>query len=236
MPVWEPRGENVTYLSNRNGNFDVWSKRADGVGEPELLLDLDVDLFKIEWSPDGEWLLLQTVPGDVLGYRPGESAEPIPLLAEAHLEREPEVSRDGRWLAYVSNETGRNEIYVRPFPDVNAGRWQVSSQTGRNPRWAHSGRELYFVEDRAEAAMWVVGVQAAASFAFDAPVLLFGSPGQWSGAAETGQTYDIAPDDQRFLIGRRGSGTTTGGGDDGVAEAPTVLVNNFFEELVRLVP
>jgi hypothetical protein len=83
--------------------------------------------------------------------------------------------------------------------------------------------------------MWVVGVQAAARFAFDAPALLFASPGQWSGAVETGQTCDVAADDQRFLIGRIASGPTVGG-DDSVAGAPTVLVNNYFEELERLVP
>ena len=92
MPVWEPGGRDVTFLSDRNGNFDVWSKPADGTGEAELMLDLDDSLFKIEWSPDGAWLLLQTVGGDVLGYRPGEDGEPTPLLGEAYFEGEPAVS------------------------------------------------------------------------------------------------------------------------------------------------
>ena len=234
MPVWEPGGLNVTFLSNRNGNFDVWSKPADGTGEAELILDLDDSLFKIEWSPDGAWLLLQTVGGDILGYRPGEDGEPTPILREAYFEGEPAVSPDGRWIAYASDETGRLEVYVRPFPDVGAGRWQVSSQGGRLPGWAHGGRELYFIENRGGGAMWVVEVESAATFTHGTPAVLFESPGQWSGSAQTGNTYDIAPDDQRFLIATQGR--VDGGGQDGDAGPARVLVNNFFEELKRMVP
>ena len=235
MPVWEPGGRDVTFLSNRNGNFDVWSKPADGTGEAELILDLDDSLFKIEWSPDGAWLLLQTVGGDVLGYRPGEDEEPTLLLGEAYFEGEPAVSPDGRWIAYASDETGRLEVYVRPFPDVGAGRWQVSSQGGRLPGWAHGGRELYFTENRQGTAMWVVEVESAATFTFGTPAVLFEPPGGWSGTALTGNAYDIAPDDQRFLIATQGR-VDGGAGQDGDGGPARVLVNNFFEELKRMVP
>ncbi len=235
MPVWEPGGRDVTFLSNRNGNFDVWSKPADGTGEAELILDLDDSLFKIEWSPDGAWLLLQTVGGDVLGYRPGEDGEPTPLLEEAYFEGEPAVSPDGRWIAYASDETGRLEVYVRPFPDVGAGRWQVSSQGGRSPGWAHGGRELYFSEVRGGGgAMWVVEVESAASFTHGTPAVLFESPVQWYYRPPIGNPYDIFPDDQRFLIATQGR--VDGGGQDGDLGQARVLVNNFFEELKRMVP
>ena len=144
MPVWEPGGGNVTYLSDRNGNFDVWSKAADGTGTPELVLDLEENIYGIRWSPDGEWLLLWTAEMDILGYRPGGDGEPTRLLAEPYDELDPAISPDGRWIAYASNETGTNEVYVRPFPDVSAGQWQVSSRAARYPRWANGGGALYF--------------------------------------------------------------------------------------------
>ena len=232
MPVWEPGGRNVTYLSDRNGNFDVWSKAADGTGEPELLLDLDEDLRNIDWSPDGEWLLLWTAGNDILGYRLGEDSEPTRLLAETYNEFDPAVSPDGRWIAYASNETGADEVYVRPFPDVSAGRWQVSSEPARYPRWAHGGRELYFQEDGPQPSVWMVEFETTEIFRPGAPSLLFESPGGWSGSALFGVPYDVADGDERFLIPLLAGSA----GGDGAAAPSLVLVNNFFEELTRLVP
>ena len=133
MPVWAPGGRDVTFLSDRGGNLDVWSKPADGTREPELLLDLDASLATVDWSPDGEWLLVRTSTGsldtserNILAWRPGVDSVPVPLFRSDYREIKPTVSPDGRWIAYASYETGRYEIYVRPFPDVSAGRWQVS--------------------------------------------------------------------------------------------------------------
>jgi Tol biopolymer transport system component len=231
MPVWEPGGVNVTYLSNRNGNFDVWSKAANGAGPAELLLDLDVDIYNIDWSPDGEWLLLWTAEDDILGYRPGQDSEPIPLLAEAYDELDPTVSPDGRWIAYVANQTGANQVYVRPFPNVSDGLWQVSNQTARYPRWAHNGRELFFQDDPAQPSMRMVEYEATDVFRFEAPVLLFDSPG-WSGSQPFGEPFDVEPGDERFIIAVNAGSV----GGDAESGPRFVLVNNFMEELKRLVP
>ena len=231
MPVWEPGGRNVTYLSDRNGNFDVWSKAADGSGEPELLLDLDENLRNIDWSPDGEWLLLWTAQNDILGYRPGEDSEPTPLLAETYEEFDPAVSPDGRWIAYASDETGVDQVYVRPFPDVGAGRWQVSSEPARYPRWAHGGRELYYQDTGAGPSMWVVEFVTTEVFQFAAPVLLFEPPG-WVGSGLFGEAYEVEDGDERFLVPVQAGSA----GGDAAAAPEVVLVNNFFEELRRLVP
>jgi len=231
MPVWEPGGRNVTYLSDRNGNFDVWSRAADGTGQPELILDLDEDLLKIDWSPDGEWLLLWTVQDDILGYRPNEDGEPVPLLAEAYDEFDPAVSPDGRWIAYVSNETGINQAYVRPFPDVSGGKWQVSAFDARYPRWAHGGRELYYQDSGAAPSMWMVEYEATEVFEFGAPILLFESPG-WTGSAPFAEAYDIERGDERFIISVNAESVF----GDGPAGPRFVLVNNFFEVLNHLVP
>ncbi|MFV1988760.1 MAG: hypothetical protein ACC682_15920 [Gemmatimonadota bacterium] len=228
MPVWEPGGLNVTYLSDRNGNFDVWSRSADGTGEPELLLDLEEDLLSVHWTPDGEWLILWTAEQDVLGYRPGTDSVPTPLLAESYDELDPVVSPDGRFIAYASDETGSNEVYVRPFPNVNGGQWQVSSRSARYPRWANGGGELYFQDNGASPSMWMVEVETSDVFRYGAPALMFESPG-WTGSGPFAEAFEVARGDDRFLI----AASADVGGLDGPR---FVLVNNFVEVLNRLVP
>jgi Tol biopolymer transport system component len=87
---------------------------------------------------------------DIWALRVGDDTRPRPLLVERWDEEAPALSPDGRWLAYVSNETGRREVFVRPFPDVESGKWQVSTAGGVSPVWAHSGRELFFVSGAEE--------------------------------------------------------------------------------------
>jgi len=238
MPVWSPGGREVTYLSDRNGNQDVWRRPADGTREAELVIDIDQDIATVDWSPDGEWLFLRTSAGtaataqrNILAYRPGTDTEPVPLFAGSYRELNPALSPDGRWIAYASDETGRYEIYVRPFPDVGAGRWQVSINGGRNPHWAHSGRELFFQGQSQE----MMGVAIAPGPAFDAgtPQLLFEASPQWEAGNLNGVYFAVHPDDQRFLIASRSVGSSA---DEGTAPPPVILVNNFFEELKARVP
>ena len=238
MPVWAPGGRDVTFLSDRNGNHDVWSKPADGTREAELLLDIDADLATIDWSPDGEWLLLRSSTGsrttserDVLGLRPGVDSVPTPLLAAEYREVGPDVSPDGRWIAYASDETGRYEIYVRPFPDVSAGRWQVSVDGGRSPKWAHSGREIFFQGPDLE--MMGVEVEADSGFRTESPVVLFEGDDRWLNENLTGTFFDVSPDDQRFLVA---AVVQEGSEESGPPLPRFILVHNFFEELRRLVP
>jgi serine/threonine-protein kinase len=232
MPVFDPRGGSVTYLSDRNGDFDVWSKPADGSGQPELLLDLETSIHSFGWSPDAEWLVAWTAADDVVAYRPGEDGEPTPLLAEGYDEFDPAISPDGRWIAYASDETGSDQIYVRPFPDVTSGRWQVSSEPARYPRWAHDSRTLYYQDTGASPAMWKVEYAADRIFEPGPPVRIFGAPPGWTGSAQFGESYEIAPDDEGFIIAVSG-GSSLGEGD---ARSRVVLVNNFMEELKRRVP
>jgi serine/threonine-protein kinase len=140
-------------------------------------------------------------------------------------EQSAEVSPDGRWLAYTSNESGRDEVYVRPFPDVEKGRWQVSTGGGAWATWARSGGELFF---RNGAALMAVPVQIAQSFAAGNPKVVF------EGAYTTpqgGRPYDVSPDGRRFLMIKEGA--AAGGG---APQAQIILVQNWLEELQRLVP
>jgi serine/threonine-protein kinase len=147
-PAWSPDGRHVSYGSLRDGDWNFWIKRSDGSGPEELLLDLDRNVWGMEWSHDGEWMIISVdgPPGtdDILALRVGHDSVPVPVIAEAFDEFEPDLSPDGRWLAYVSNESGRNEVYVRSFPNTGDGKWQVSTNGAVEPVWGSDGRVLYF--------------------------------------------------------------------------------------------
>jgi serine/threonine-protein kinase len=229
MPRWTADGEYVTFLSSRGGDLDVWTKRADGTGEASLLYDHETLLAQGFWSPDGEWLLARTggvggVEGgrDILVLRPGTEEPPMTLLATEFDEWAPEFSRDGRWIAYQSTETGENEIFVRPFPDVESGKWQVSSGGGAAPLWSHSGTELFYWTPAGELV--AVEIETDAGFRAGASRVLFDLNGTEYRIPGVAGQYDITSDDQQFLIMRRA-------GTDAATLNELIVVENWFQEL-----
>jgi len=237
-PVWRPGTDEVTWVGGGQLT-QVWTKRANGVGEGKLLVEAKQQFATIGWSPDGTWLLLRTVGPrggeggrDVLGFRPGTDTVPMSLLADStYDELHPDVSLDGRFIAYQSTETDRHEIYVRPFPDVTAGKWQVSVSGGRLPRWSPLGNELFFQGPNGE--MMAARVRMKPSFQADAPVRLFEGDADWMSGGITGHIFVVAPDGQRFLMART---MPAPGQDNEQARVRAVLVNNFIEELKAKVP
>jgi serine/threonine-protein kinase len=159
-----------------------------------------------------------------------------PLIRTPYSERNAEISPNGHWLAYESDESGREEIWVRPFPDVNAGRWQVSTGGGRQPLWARNGRELFFRgSDGSVIAVQVENVDRGArgaGFSWGPPsVVLQGRTYFFYNAGLLGRSYDVSSDGQRFLMIEAGSGV------DAASERPSiVVVQNWTEELKRLAP
>jgi hypothetical protein len=168
-----------------------------------------------------------------MGFRPGVDSAAVPLVATPEFsEVSPDLSPNGRWLAYASNQTGRYEVYVRPFPNVDSTRVTVSREGGQQPRWAHSGEELFFLD--AEGRLVAAQVRADEVFQVSSSRALFQAFPEFfsvsDGALTAGMdTWDVAPDDQRFVMLRQGTASV---GDAG----RVVLVQNFFEELKRLVP
>lgn len=234
FPVWQPGTSNVTFLSNRNGNYDVWSRRADGAGDAKLVLDAKEDLFSAVWSPDGKYVLLQTAAdkGDILTFRPGVDSVPTTLFHSEFREGNPAVSPDGHWIAYDSDRSGRYEVYVAPFPDVNSGRKQVSIEGGWHPKWAHGGRELFFEASGATHFLMSVEIQTSPILVVGRPVLVFPMSPAYYGSATVGEVYDFTTDDQRFLFARRPELADSGG----ATRPDVVLVNNFAQVLKRMVP
>jgi serine/threonine-protein kinase len=207
-PEWSPDGRYVYYHRQGStvGDGDVWRRRSDGTGEAELVLDLERSVWEIQQPADSSMTVVRFgVPPtrDIYLYRrgvgPGDSSL-TPLAASDRFEENGvALSPDERWIAYASNESGRYEIYVRPFPDASGGRWQISSDGGNEPRWAHSGRELFY--RREDGGLVAVAVEARGSgFAAGEQRVLFQADGFLTNLAYS--NYSVAPDDRRFLFMR----------------------------------
>jgi serine/threonine-protein kinase len=220
-PVWSRDGRTITYVSNRSGERAIWRRPADGSGTAESLFARPGrPVQDARWHPDDRTLLFREGPAgatqrDIGMLVPGRDTTPTMLLTTTFNESTPRLSPDGRWLAYVSDESGRREVYVRPFPGP-AGRWQVSTDGGTQPLWAHSGREIFY--RAADGALIAADVRAGATFEVGARRRLF-STTMFDGDADY-TTYDVTPDDRRFLFIRQAGGTRE-----------LVVVLNWFEEL-----
>ena len=238
-PRWTSDGERVTFVSDRETDLEVWSKRWDGTGEAELVFDYEGRIPEGFWAPDGEWFVFRTAGLDTEGLqgdrgigaiRPGLDEAPQALIATQYIEQGAALSPDGRWLAYSSNETGREEVFVRPFPDVESGKFPVSREGGMRPRWARNGRELFFVGGTPnDRVMMVATVETSPGFRVGSLESLFEIGPEYL-ISGVGDFYDVDPQDDRFLMGRIYTG------DAEAADASLVLVQNFFEELKARVP
>ncbi|MCH7716880.1 MAG: protein kinase [Gemmatimonadetes bacterium] len=219
-PRWTPDGRAVTFVSNRAGGFgaqSVYVRRADGSAPAEPLVNHDRLVFDGSITEDGAWFVARVgFGGDIVGYQISGDSAPVLLVATNATEATPAVSPDGRWLAYVSDESGNNEVYVRPFPNTGDGRTQVSTAGGEAPRWARDGRHLFY---RSTSRNELVAVEVipgpGPTLAVSEPEVLF------SLDAYVIDDYDATEDGRFVMIRRRG------------AERPSelIVVENWFEEL-----
>ena len=145
-PEWSPDGAWVHYATSRRGDYDLWRSRSDGSGVQESLVVGPNDHWEGVPSPDGRGLVFRVTSPETrrdIWWLPGGAGQPVPVLTTPFEERGIAVSPDGQWLAYVSNETGSDEVYVRALPG-SGGRVQISSSGGREPRWGPGGRQLLY--------------------------------------------------------------------------------------------
>jgi Tol biopolymer transport system component len=211
-PVWTRDGRRIIFSSNRAGAFNLFWQPADGTGGAERLVQGQSAQIPLAVSPDGAMLLAREDPA--AGGAPAANLMVLPLEGERRLrplvqtpfrELNGEISPDGRWFAYQSIESGRDEIYVRPFPNANDGRWQVSTSGGTRPLWARSGRELFYLTPDGDGLM-VAPISGDTAFKagnpqklldtrmYYAPTMILGVGGN------PGRTYDVSPDGRRFLM------------------------------------
>ncbi|MFL5483660.1 MAG: protein kinase domain-containing protein [Gemmatimonadaceae bacterium] len=221
-PAWTPDGRSVMYTNGIQQSLGVLKKRADGSSQAVLQLKTKTAVGAT-WSPDGKWLIYRTDrqgPGasDIMAIRPGVDTAPIPLVATRFTEFTPAISRDSKWLAYASNESGRYEIYVVPFPNTSAAKWIVSTAGGTEPRWAHRGNELFYRD--AAGNMVAAEVRTNPVFSVTRTTILFSATR--FGSFEASPQYDVAADDQRFLMLRPLPGSEP---------ERLIVVENWFEDL-----
>ena len=224
-PVWTPDGEHVVFTSTREGTPNLYLKNADGTGEVERLTDSNLNHFAYAWSADGDTLVL-TSGADVHTWSSDGAPTTTPLFDSAFTKNRPSMSPDGRWIAYGSDEDGAFNVYVQPFPDVDGGKWKVSTQGGFHPVWSPDGSELFYVSGN---AMMVAPITTNPTFQHGNSEVVFEGPYDLAGGL---RTFDLSPEGTRFLLRKPADAQT----DDFVAPLDLVLVQNWFEELTRLVP
>jgi serine/threonine-protein kinase len=238
--AWTPDGRRLLFnRTNEDGNLLLYSQAADGTGEAQLLTPSRNQPMPYSVTPDGKQVLLRIgtrPPYDLGSLMLGGAGPTTSLLAGKFNEVNAEVSPDGRWLAYESDESGRQEVYVRPFPDLESGRWQVSRGGGTRPVWARDGAELfYLVIAGPDTTMMGVRIEQGATWLAGAPMALFTGRFFYNdvpGSTGQGRTFDVSPDGKRFLM-IKDAGVA---GDEQVQPARFVVVQHFDEELRRLVP
>ena len=163
-PVWSPDGTRIAFSSARRGVLDLYQKSVDGDGDDELLLASSDAKHLQAWSPDGRYLLYgifdRTTRGDLWLLPIAGDRTPIALLQTPASEEQAQISPDGRWFAYTSDESGRSEVYVRSFPKP-ARKWQISTNGGGDGRWRPDGKELYYIAD--DRRLMAVAVKTGAT-------------------------------------------------------------------------
>jgi eukaryotic-like serine/threonine-protein kinase len=221
--IWTPDGKRIAFQSSKEGQFKSFWQLADGSGGLERLTNSG---GPSSWSPDGQLLALinfnSNNRAEIWVLRMGDH-KAQPFLQTRFNVSAPQFSPDGRWLAYTSDESGRYEVYVQPYPGPG-GKWQISTEGGDEPLWNRNGRELFY---RSGDKMMAVEIATQPAFAAGKPRKLF--EGRYESTAGGPRTdFDVSPDGQRFLMVRTNEQES----------APTQInvVLNWFEELKQKVP
>ena len=196
-PVWSPDGRTIAFTSGEPGAGAISRRAANSTSSTERLLELHANGGPSDWSPDGRFLVYgradPKTANDIWVLPLDSGAEPRALLHEPYNESQAQFSPDGKWIAYVSDESGISQVYVQSFPELT-GKWQISTQGGTQPRWARAGKELFYLT--LERKLVAVSYESADTFEIGKTEVLFETK---LPSAPNRQTYVVAPDG-RFLL------------------------------------
>jgi Tol biopolymer transport system component len=221
-PIWSPGGDTIVWVSSQRGGLNLYKKPANGSRKDEALLTPIPVVFPItsnrapyQWSKDGRFIVYSEAASNgkldlwVLPVGPGDR-KPFAFLKSGFEELHGQLSPDSRWMAYASDETGRREVYVRPFPSGD-GWWRISSDGGDQPRWRSDGKELFYVA--ADGKMMAASVRAVPgvkpSLEPAKPVALFDSHIIKSPGTSGVFQYDVTTDGKQFLVVTNNVAATT---------------------------
>jgi Tol biopolymer transport system component len=201
-PVWSADGTRVAFTSNPGKLYDIYLKTVNAPDPTEPLFHSEYTKYLTDWSRDGRYFLFASfgiagTSSDIWAYSPADRRGG-PVLDTVHSEGYPALSPNGRWLAYQSDESGRDEVYVQAFDGISNGtkrRWQISARSGRMPRWRADGRELFFLAGPS-SVMSASTSSAAGDFTFEPPRKLF----ETRAIPKKSNLYDVSPDGLRLLM------------------------------------
>ncbi|MBP1623446.1 MAG: serine/threonine protein kinase, partial [Acidobacteria bacterium] len=242
-PLWTPNGQRIIFASSQGGrgNLEIYSKAANGTGDVKKIGSLLSSRYHLPCSwedKNGNTLILRYLKKgsdndwDIGSLSMKGDRALNPLLNEKYAEFSPRISPDGRLLAYVSFESSQNEVYVRPYPEINKGRLQVSTGGGDDPLWSPDGRELFY--RNADAVMAVL-VKTNPAFSIEKPKMLFQGKYIISDISMSDvNPWDISPDGKRFLMTKPLAGT--GATPEAAGPRQINIVLNWLEELKKRVP
>ena len=222
-PVWSPDGEQIVFRSDRAGGNFLFQKPSTGAENERLLAPIEA-AFPTDWSPDGRFILyyssLPTTGWDVMVLPLFGDRKPIPVSQTRFAEVAGRFAPSGRWIAYASNESGRFEIYVQPFPQ-SGSRVRVTTSGGFEPRWRRDGKELFYLS--LDGTLTAVPVNAAETFESGPPQRLFQTRVPFLGSIYRSD-YEVVGDGRRFLVNTL---------MEGAAAAPITVVVNWTAGLKK---
>ncbi|HSS44757.1 MAG TPA: hypothetical protein VLO07_05380, partial [Thermoanaerobaculia bacterium] len=224
-PIWSPDGGRIVFMSMRQDHPDLYQKSSSGAGTEEAILESERTKYPTDWSPDGRFILYRALDPKTnleLWVVPvGGDRKPIPFIKTTFGVSHGQFSPDGRWVTYASNESGKWEIYVAPFPGPG-GNWKVSSAGGSEPRWRRDGKELFYLAP--DGKLMAVDVREGPTFEADVARPLFQTRLRQHISSADLFSYDVSADGQRFLV-------NTDVGE--VTSPPLTVVLNWAEGLKR---